>query len=113
MDKLLAVIGMRAKSCNVNIRSANDVFNEKISDFGPEMELEDNSVLIFSSANDYYKFSFDDTGVYINGKINSTKLDNNTLREDDCKSIVYRNKNVRHISEHLIHCEYKILRLYF
>ena len=98
----LNIIFTRVKAKEINFKTANDLFEVHIDEsFSPELELEDQSFLIFSNVAQYLNLLTDQRS---SGNINISLLELKYRTEiDDVSGISYRGRSLYEVEKY--HCE--------
>lgn len=102
---------------DLQLGSANDKLIYSIKNHqAPELELEDGSVLLFDSSEDYYKLMINrdlvpaEIGHMM--EVNTEYLDTCIVDKDDVTNGVYRNRDITEVIEYKVE-DKRIIRLIF
>lgn len=106
-DTTVKVISMLTQAEKVAFKTANEIINVRIDENnGPELELSDNTIIIFESYSQYYSFISNKgekiydtvTKVFDVEKMNQLYLQ----KEDDVVDVIYRNNPIYRVGEYHI-----------
>lgn len=100
----MKVIKKRIHCTPINFSSANNLIDVKLNyDNGPELVLEDNSILIFMDPAIYYDVIICNNSSDINVDVLKLKYFNNS---DDVADVVYENNEIIEIEEYICKDKY-------
>lgn len=95
----LNIIFTKTKASKINFKTANDLFEVHIDEsYSPELELEDQSFLIFSNISQYFNLLLDQKS---SNNINISLLESKYNKEiDDVADIYYRGRSVYEVEKY-------------
>lgn len=100
----MKIIRKRTHSINLEFKSANETIDVKISTlYGPELTLEDNTVIVFTDSSVYYNLltngCISEDGI----DVDAFKIMSTNIKQDDVANVKYEDKSIYHVTIYTIY----------